>query len=314
MHGIAHVSESTDYERTPPLTVWNTGKDDISLISIQKSFKEAPRYSCYHKKGQKKGYKGIHSVLYLNRSMASSDKKPSPTPAIGLGSTLPGKPTTLGSKLIESGAMMLQSMAPVRQMNLHACTFALYGHDLSRQIETHHFIQRINQDFLQCAVFDSDKPSARLIGVEYIVSDNIFETLPSEEQKLWHSHAYEIKTGLWTLPGMPELLQDPEHKSLTKTYGKFWCTWQVDRGDRLPLGAPSLMMSAQAVDIARVNPELVKRRDRKYGVSRGDAKESRVEMAEPEWINPNADYWKQHGKGFAIDVVPVEMKSSGALI
>jgi hypothetical protein len=52
----------------------------------------------------------------------------------------------------------------------------------------------------------------------------------------------------------------------------------------------------------------------KYGVTFGDAKESRVEMAEPEWINPNADYWKQHGKGFAIDVVQVEMKNTGALI
>lgn len=151
-------------------------------------------------------------------------------------------------------------------------------------------------------------------GIEYIVSDNIFETLPPEEQKLWHSHAYEIKTGLWTLQGMPDLLQNPEHKSLTKTYGKFWCTWQVDRGDRLPLGAPSLMVSPQAVDIARVNPELVKERDSRYGVSAGDAKESRVEMDEPEWINPNADYWKQHGKGFAIDVVQVEMKGTGAMI
>lgn len=153
-----------------------------------------------------------------------------------------------------------------------------------------------------------------MAGIEYIVSDNIFETLLPEEQKLWHSHAYEIKTGLWTLQGMPELLQDPEHKSLTKTYGKFWCTWQVDRGDQLPLGAPSLMMSPQAVDIARVNPKLVKERDLRYGVSAGDVKESRVEMDEPEWINPNADYWKQHGKGFAIDVVQVEMKGTGALI
>lgn len=29
-------------------------------------------------------------------------------------------------------------------------------------------------------------------GVEYIVSDKIFETLPPDEQKLWHSHAHEV--------------------------------------------------------------------------------------------------------------------------
>lgn len=28
--------------------------------------------------------------------------------------------------------------------------------------------------------------------MEYIVSDRIFESLPSDEQKLWHSHAYEV--------------------------------------------------------------------------------------------------------------------------
>lgn len=29
-------------------------------------------------------------------------------------------------------------------------------------------------------------------GIEYIISDRIFETLPAEEQKLWHSHEYEV--------------------------------------------------------------------------------------------------------------------------
>lgn len=32
------------------------------------------------------------------------------------------------------------------------------------------------------------------VGVEYVVSDSIFEKLPPEEQRLWHSHAYEVYT------------------------------------------------------------------------------------------------------------------------
>lgn len=99
--------------------------------------------------------------------MASSNEKPGSTPMIRGGPTLPGKARTLGSKLVDTGVQMLQSVKPVKQMNMHACTFVLYGHDLSRQIETHHFIQRVNQDFLQCAVYDSDKPSARLIGKQF---------------------------------------------------------------------------------------------------------------------------------------------------
>lgn len=221
----------------------------------------------------------------------------------------PGKPMSLEQQLLDQGAAMMQSLKPVKQIHQHVCTFAMYSHDMSRQIETHHYVTRLNQDFLQCAVYDSDDSSGRLIGVEYIVSDRIFEALPPEEQKLWHSHAYEIKAGLWVNPRVPELVQSSELQNLAKTYGKFWCTWQVDRGDRLPLGAPALMMSPQAVNLGMVKPELLQRRDDKYNISSDALKKSRLEIPEPEWLNPNADYWKNSGKGFAIDIEQTEMKT-----
>lgn len=40
----------------------------------------------------------------------------------------------------------------------------------------------------------------------------------------------QINEGLWVQPGVPELVQQQELKKLAKTYGKFWCTWQFDRG------------------------------------------------------------------------------------
>ncbi|KAM7524927.1 hypothetical protein LguiA_014829 [Lonicera macranthoides] len=220
----------------------------------------------------------------------------------------PGKPMSMEQKMLDKGAQMMQSLKPVKQMNQHVCTFALYSQDMARQIETHHYVTRLNQDFLQCAVYDSDDSTAHLIGVEYIVSDSIFEKLPPEEQRLWHSHAYEIKSGLWVNPRVPEMALKPELENLAKSYGKFWCTWQTDRGDRLPLGPPSLMMSPQAVNLGMVDPVLVLQRDEKYNVSTEALKTSRMELAEPEWINPQADYWRQHYKCFAVDVVPTEMK------
>ncbi|KAL7142559.1 hypothetical protein ABFS83_08G131300 [Erythranthe nasuta] len=220
----------------------------------------------------------------------------------------PGKPMTIGQHMLDKGAQMMQSLKPIKQMNQHLCTFALYSHDMTRQIQTHHFVTRLNQDFLQCAVYDSDDSTGRLIGVEYIVSDKIFESLSPEEQKLWHSHAYEIKSGLMVNPRVPEMVLKPELENLAKTYGKFWCTWQTDRGDKLPMGAPALMMSPQAVDIGVVRPELVARRNEKYSISSEGLKKSRIEIAEPEWINPQADYWKQHGKGFVVGVESTEMK------
>jgi hypothetical protein len=35
-------------------------------------------------------------------------------------------------------------------------------------------------------------------------------------------------------------------QKLVNTYGKTWHLWQVDRGDPLPYGPPSLMMSLTA--------------------------------------------------------------------
>lgn len=41
----------------------------------------------------------------------------------------------------------------------------------------------------------------------------------------------QIKSGLWVNPHVPDLIQRSELKDMAKTYGKFWCTWQVDRGN-----------------------------------------------------------------------------------
>jgi hypothetical protein len=132
--------------------------------------------------------------------------------------------------------------------------------------------------------------------VEYIVSRKIFESLPAEEQRLWHSHAHEIKSGLWTSPHVPTPLEKAELDHLATTFGKFWCTWQVDRGDRLPLGAT-------------VRPDLVRKRDDRYGFSTEELRAARSDVEAPAEEHPGkADYWLRHREGFAVDVVPHEMK------
>ena len=40
-------------------------------------------------------------------------------------------------------------------------------------MEAHHFCTHISKDFHQCVIYDSDKPEARLIGIEYIVSEKV---------------------------------------------------------------------------------------------------------------------------------------------
>ncbi|XLR62078.1 hypothetical protein S83_012750, partial [Arachis hypogaea] len=121
-------------------------------------------------------------------------------------------------------------------------------------------------DFCPSEILKSNKG---VPGVEYIISDRIFEDLPDEEKKLWHSYAYEVKLGLLISPRVPEMIAMPELENLAKSYGKFWCTWQADREDRVPLGAPALMISPQpqGVKPRLVRPDLVHQRDAKYHVS-----------------------------------------------
>lgn len=95
------------------------------------------------------------------------------------------------------------------------------------------------------------------VGVEYIVSDKIFESLPPDEQKLWHSHAYEIKAGLWVNPRIPEMIGQPELQNLAKTYGKFWCTWQVDRGKSQDNAAWHMRLKLRALVFIRAAVRII---------------------------------------------------------
>jgi hypothetical protein len=84
----------------------------------------------------------------------------------------------------------------------------------------HHYCSHLNQDVRQCVIYDSDRPDARLIGIEYIISGELFEKLSPEEKKLWHSHIYEVKSGELIAPGVPDIAEKEVMKELVNTYGK----------------------------------------------------------------------------------------------
>jgi hypothetical protein len=58
----------------------------------------------------------------------------------------------------------------------------------------------VNDEVTQCAVYESDKPDARLLGIEYVISERLFSSLPESEQVFWHSHQTDIKSGTRNLP------------------------------------------------------------------------------------------------------------------
>ena len=85
-------------------------------------------------------------------------------------------------------------------MSTYLNGFHLYADEMGRQVEAAHFCIHLRHDLHQCVIFDRNAPDARLIGIEYIVSQERFRGLPDDEKRLWHSHHYEVKSGTLTAP------------------------------------------------------------------------------------------------------------------
>jgi hypothetical protein len=218
---------------------------------------------------------------------------------------LPGAERSGKTKVLEAGAELLQSEAPLRSIHAHVCGFHFYNGEPQRQVIAHHYCSHQNEEVLQCVVYDSDKVDARLIGIEYIISEKLFQMLPEAEKKLWHSHVHEVKSGQLIAPRLPELAEKELMKQLVGTYGKTWHTWQVDRGDKLPLGIPQLMMGF--TQDGQAKREFVDARDKGYGISSEEKKKNRTDIAAPP-IQPGADAWE---KGEVIQLQATTMKREG---
>ncbi len=154
--------------------------------------------------------------------------------------SLPGAPKEAGTRLLELGASVLQDRAPVSELSAHLAAFQHPRGDLADQREVHLYGAQLNEDFVQYAVFDANTPEARLVGVEYVITERLFARLPAAERELWHSHRDEVEAGLVLAPGLPASAARARLAKLAGTYGKAWCTWDTERDD-LPLGTPRLM-------------------------------------------------------------------------
>ncbi|MBK8856651.1 MAG: OBAP family protein [Opitutaceae bacterium] len=200
----------------------------------------------------------------------------------------------------EDAAPLHADLGPIRAVHARVCGFHFYSGDLNRAVRVDHYCSHLNPDVFQCIIYDSDAENARLIGVEYIISEAIFLRLPAEEKMLWHSHRYEVMSGLLLAPGLSVEAEAALMKELVSTYGKTWHLWQVDRGDKLPLGLPKLMMGFTAD--GQVDPALVEERNRALNVDAVEIKARRADLPVRP-IAEGADAW-QRGAGFQISDEP----------
>ena len=133
-----------------------------------------------------------------------------------------------------------------------------------------------------------------------MISAALYKTLEPSERKLWHSHVFEVKSGMLILPtpsAMPnsawEIAETKEMEDVILIYGKTYHFWQVDRGDKLPLGGPELMMSITTEEqFPSGFDKTLADRDERYGVDHKQKAMKREYIKEPK-IHQDADsMWK----------------------
>ena len=202
----------------------------------------------------------------------------------------PGAPKAPGTQALEGGAAALQDKPPVEALNAYLNGFHFYSGNPGGQMEAHHYCAILSEEVIQCAIYDGNMRNAKLMGVEYIISEALFTQLPAAEKPLWHSHVHEVKSGQLIAPGIPQFAEQELMKKLVGTYGKTWHTWHTDQHKQLPLGVPQLMMGFTAD--GQADPAMVAERDRRLGVRSEDKRKSRESIEAPA-IAPGADAWQQ---------------------
>ncbi len=159
----------------------------------------------------------------------------------------PGATESAKTRVLEAGAKALQDDGPAAVLDIHLVGFHPLRDHPHQQMEAHHFCRQVNEEFAQCALFDGDTAQANLTGVEYIISENLFQRLPPEERRYWHPHNGEILSGQLSAPGLPLTAEKALMRSKLNSYGKTWHTWHsrdgAKPGDALPLGEPMLAWS-----------------------------------------------------------------------
>lgn len=199
-----------------------------------------------------------------------------------------GRGHPLKHRILDAAAGAMQHKYPLDAMSTFLNGFHFYADDMGRQVEACHFCIHLQHDLHQCVIFESNKPNAKLIGIEYIISEERFRSLHDDEKRLWHSHHFEVKSGELIAPGIPELAEHAYFKDLVTTYGKTFHNWQVDRHD-FPYGIPQLMMGF--TEEKQLNQEMRNDRDRRYGVSTADRRRKRADIPTPDVV-PGANSWE----------------------
>ncbi|MXV50699.1 DUF1264 domain-containing protein [Pedobacter sp. HMF7647] len=204
--------------------------------------------------------------------------------------TSPGDEKTAKEEILNLGADLLQNKSPLRGFNAYLDGFHFYNGNMYAQMEAHHYVNQLNEDLYQAIIFDGNGDKAKIMGVEYIITEKLFRTLPAEEKKLWHSHRYEVKSGELIAPGIPDIAEHELMEKLVSTYGKTIHTWHTDQQRTLPIGSPMVMMGFTAD--GQINKQMLADRDKRFKISTIGKRKNREDIP-IHAIDPLANAWQK---------------------
>lgn len=192
----------------------------------------------------------------------------------------PGSAESAKTDALEAGAALMQDNGPLAKMDVYLVGFHPMKDDPNHQMEAHHFCRQVNEDFARCALFDGNAATANLNGIEYIISERLFEQLPAQERAYWHPHNAEILSGQLVAPNLPRVADKALMRTKLNSYGKTWHTWSTrhgtEPGDALPLGPAMLAWSFNRDGEAQ--PALVAARDQRMHVSTAELRQDRADL------------------------------------
>ena len=220
----------------------------------------------------------------------------------------PGGVKSSSTRLLESRADFLQDKPPLAAINTYLDGFHFYNGRMHEQMEAHHYCSILNEELIQCVIYDGNHSDAKIVGVEYIISERLFNTLPDAEKALWHSHVHEVKSGQLVAPGIPPFAERQLMEKLAHTYGKTWHTWHPGQHRELPLGIPQLMMGFTAD--GQIDQALLRQRDERLDIDSVQKRQDRANIPNPS-IAPGADAWLEGNTVQLEDPTDVEHHSPG---
>jgi hypothetical protein len=109
-------------------------------------------------------------------------------------------------------------------------------------LRVYHYCKPSDKVMMVCQLYDGNYPNATLIGIEYMITVDQYNSLPEREKPYWHYHVEEFAPNRAD-PKFPQLSEEQTMQTLQQleqSYGKVILTWYPN--DNMPAFPPQVQI------------------------------------------------------------------------